>query len=80
MYKDLNIDQLIKLSKANTKQIEIEMATFDKVYEEALKNVPEKDFDKMEKTKILCNKAINLAKEGKAIEAQNIINEIKNLK
>lgn len=80
MYKDLNIDQLIKLSKANAKQIEIEMATFDKVYEEALKNVPEKDFEKMEKAKILCNKAINLAKEGKPIDAQNVINEIKNLK
>ena len=77
-FKDMDLGSLIKLSEQNTKQIEIEMAKFDKVFEEVVKGVPEDQKGEVERVKIICNKAIALAKEGKQEESNQLIKTIKN--
>lgn len=79
-YKDLDLDSLIKLSEAGANQIKMEMKKFDLVFDGVLKNAPAEDIDKLEKVRILSNKAIALAKDGKTEEANKVIEELKNIR
>ncbi|AHK11387.1 hypothetical protein F132_41 [Flavobacterium sp. phage 1/32] len=74
----MGLDSLIKLSEQNRKQMELELAKFDKVFEEVIKGVPEDQKGQIEKVKIISNKAIQLAKEGRQEEANELIKTIQN--
>ena len=72
------LQQLIELSKQNSKQIEIDLKIFESTFDGVLKNAPDKDRDVLEKMNALTKKAIILAKDGKTNEANEILNQIKN--
>lgn len=78
--KNMDIQSLIKLSESNANQMRIETAKVEKVFEAVIKNCPEGDISTIERLRILSNKAMNLAKEGKIQEANNVIEELKNIR
>ena len=80
MYSSKDLQSLLKLSEQSKKTLEIELEKNNKIAEEVLKNAPVEDRKVLEMVKALTNKAIVLAKEGKQAEANEVINEIKNLR
>jgi hypothetical protein len=76
-FDNMDISSLIKMSEESKKLINIEMAKFDKIFEEVKKNVPAEQVGFLEKTKAQMNKAIILAKEGRQEEANEIVNNLK---
>lgn len=80
MYSNKDLQSLLKLSEQSKKTLEIELAKNEKITEEVLKNAPIEHIGILEKVKALTNKAIVLAKEGKQAEANEVMNEIKNLR
>lgn len=75
MSNKVDIEQLKKLSEKAGKQMQRQMRLLDSTFSEMMVNLPEDEAKKVEKLKVLTNKAIQLAKQGKADEAQNIIKE-----
>lgn len=69
--KDLK--QLIELSNKARKQMKLEMKVMDKTFDEMTQKLPEEEAKEVANLKALNKKAIALAKEGKADEAQEII-------
>lgn len=72
------LQELLKMSQQNQKQLDLNVKIFDQTFGEVLKNAPVEDVGVLEKMRILTTKAINLAKEGKQTEAQDVLNQIKN--
>jgi hypothetical protein len=56
-------------------QLNLEISIFDKTLAQTLENAPEADKGKIEEVKALAQRAINLAKMGKAEEAQAVIKQ-----
>ncbi|WP_440881401.1 hypothetical protein [Tenacibaculum sp. C7A-26P2] len=77
-YKDLNIQQLLNLSKKASSQINLQVQILDTTFSELLKNLPQDEANEIDKLKALTQKAISLAKQGKAEEAQEIIRNYQN--
>ena len=78
MFKDQNLQDMIMLARKSAEQLNSEIVIFDKILDSTLKNAPEEDKRELEEVKALATKAVNLAKMGKAEEAQNIITQFKN--
>lgn len=78
MFKNQNLNSLLQLAEESRKQMNLQMSIFDGVLNEMVKEVPEKDKDKIEEFKALTQRAINLAKEGKTEEAQELIKNFQN--
>lgn len=77
-YKDLNIQQLLNLSKQASSQINLQVQILDTTFSDLLKNLPQDEANEVDKLKALTQKAINLAKQGKAEEAQELIRNYQN--
>jgi hypothetical protein len=77
-YKDLNIQQLIDLSKKANAQMNMQVAVLDKTFAELLKKLPQDEANEVDRLKSLTQKAIRMAKDGKADEAQELIRNYQN--
>ena len=77
-YKSLNIQELINLSKQASSQMNLQVQMLDKTFAELLKSLSKEDANEVDKLKSLTQKAISLAKQGKAAEAQEIITNYQN--
>ena len=75
MFSSNNINQMLELAKRSSIQLNQEIAIFDKILLDTIKNAPEDDKSDIERVKALATKAINLAKMGKAEEAQQVIKD-----
>lgn len=62
-----------KLSKKSMIEIQNQSRIFENILFEAVKGAPKKDQKKVEEFRQLQIKVLNLAKEGKINEAQNLI-------
>jgi hypothetical protein len=62
-----------ELSKKLFKEIENQNRIFEKTIESVMKGAPESDKPKINQIQMLSQKAINLAKQGKLEDAQNLI-------
>lgn len=78
MFKSDQLNSLIKLAEESKNQMNIHIRIFDETMSEMIKGVPEKDKGEIEKFKALSQRAINLAKEGKSEEAQELIKNFQN--
>lgn len=71
---DLNtIIEQGKLAQKAVVEIKNQNRIFESILQEAVKGAPNEDKKKVEEVRLLSLKAINLAKEGKIEEAQNLI-------
>lgn len=66
-----------KLSRKAIAEIKNQNRIFETTLQEAVKGAPNEDKKKIEEVRQLSVKAMNLAKEGKIEEAQNLINTFK---
>ena len=77
-YKNLDLQELQKLSKNLSSQMKTQMSILDETFDKMVKELPEKDASKVEKFKVIFQKSMNLAKEGKTSEAQELIRNYNN--
>lgn len=68
-----NIEQLKKLSEKANEQMKAQMNLLDGTFREMMIQLPENEAKEVERLKMLTNKSIQLAKQGKADEAREII-------
>lgn len=73
-----HLQQLSKMAMQSSKQLNQQMSILENVMSETLKNAPEENKAEIEKVKALTNKAINLAKQGKMQDVDQIIKNFKN--
>jgi len=73
-----NIEQLLQLSQQNSERIKSDMKMFDAVFDNVQNTVPDDQKGELQRVRAQMNKAINLAKEGKTNEANDVINNLKN--
>lgn len=73
-----HLQQLSKMAMESSKQLNQQMSILENVMSETLKNAPEENKAEIEKVKALTNKAINLAKQGKMQDVDQIIKYFKN--
>jgi len=59
-------------------QLNIQMAIFEKSIQNVKENVDDEEKREIEKLQALSQKAINLAKQGKAVEADELIKQFQN--
>jgi len=74
--KDI-LDQ-VELGKNAIEEMKRQNRIFDATLQEALKGAPDSDKKEIQAVQVLSLKVINLAKEGKTNEAQNLIKEFQN--
>lgn len=67
------LEQQARVSQKLVMEIKNQNRTFDNIIQEAVKGAPNEDKKKVEEFRLLSINAINLAKEGKIEEAQNLI-------
>lgn len=73
MYNNKSLAELQKMAITANKQLDIQMAIFEKSIQEVKKNVSDDEKIAIEKLQGLSQKAINLAKKGKSNEATELI-------
>lgn len=78
MFKQNNLKQLQEMARESSKKLNLELRIFDETMAEAIKGAPEEHKKTIEEIKGLSQKAINLAKNGKVKEAQQIIKDFNN--
>ena len=78
MFKQNNLKQLQEMAKESGKKLNLELRIFDETMAEAIKGAPSTDKNAIEQIKGLSQKAINLAKNGKVKEAQELIKDFNN--
>ena len=71
------IEQQAKATKTAIAEIKKQNRTFETILQEAVKGAPKEDKQVIENVRLLSIKAMNLAKEGKIEEAQNLIKTFK---
>lgn len=77
MYKSENLQQLMNLAQKSAQQINKEITIFDQWIKDVQKNVPDDQKSQVEEINALLIKAVNLAKMGKAEEAQELVKNYK---
>lgn len=75
MSVDKNLQELIDLANQSQKTLDLKLSVFDKTMQEVLKNVPEEQKNEIQKIQSLTNKVINLSKEGKVNEINEILKQ-----
>ena len=78
MFKNSNLKQLQEMAKESSKKLNLELRIFDETMAEAIKGVPDSEKQIVEQVKGLSQRAINLAKNGKIEQAQQIIKDFNN--
>ncbi|HET8839200.1 MAG TPA: hypothetical protein VFM82_09450 [Flavobacteriaceae bacterium] len=78
MSNKADLDQLKRLSNEANEQMKRQMNLLDGTFNEMMVKLPNDEAKKVERLKVLTQKAILLAKQGKADEAQKIIKEFQN--
>ena len=73
-----NILSQVELSKNAVMEMKNQNRIFENLLQEVVKGVPEKDKKKVEEIRQKSVQAIRLAEEGKADEAQKIIQDLQN--
>jgi len=73
MFKSEQLNSLLKLAEESKNQMNLQIRIFDETMVEMVKGVPEEDKEQVEHFRALSQRAINLAKEGKSQEAQELI-------
>lgn len=73
-----NILEQAELGKKEIEQIKTQNRIFEALLDGTLKNAPESDKNKIQEVKNLSLNVINLAKEGKTTELNELINKFKN--
>lgn len=72
-----HLKEQMRLSKEALKQMKSTLSMFDVALQGALVVAPEDHKMKVEKVRASCNKIMNLAKQGRTEEVNNLINELK---
>lgn len=72
------LKELLKSSEKAAMEIKNQNRIFGSTLQEAIKGAPIEDKDKIDQVRILSLKAIELAKQGKSEEAQQLIKEFNN--
>lgn len=76
---DLNdIIQQANISKEAIQQIKNQNRIFETILHEAVKGAPNEDKSKIEEVRMISKKVIDLAKQGKSEEAQQMIKDFQN--
>ena len=75
MFKSENIKELQELSRKAVSELNTQIRIFESSINQTLENVNEDEKSEVEKLKALSTKAINLAKMGKADQAQQLIKD-----
>jgi len=70
--------QQSELAREAMTQMNIQNRIFETEIQKALEGAPDSDKKKIEEVKTLMNTVINLTKEGKTTEAQNLIKNFQN--
>lgn len=73
-----HIHQQLELSKKAVSEMNNGISIFENLMAEVVKGAPEQDKKTIEDVRIKANKAIQLAKQGKSDEAQQIIKDLQN--
>lgn len=68
----------MKLSKNAVVEINKQNRIFERTIQQAIKGAPEQDKKEIEKIRLLTIKALNLAKQGKIEESQQLIKDFQN--
>lgn len=72
-----HINELINNSQKALQEIQNQTRIFENVMQNVLENAPEGDKTKIQDVQLLMTKALNLAKQGKGDEAQQLIKNFK---
>lgn len=76
---DLNdVIQQANISKEAIQQIKNQNRIFETILHEAVKGAPNEDKSKIEEVRMMSKKVIDLAKQGKSEEAQQMIKDFQN--
>ncbi len=78
MFKTEDLAQLQKNSELLAEQMKQSFSIFEKKIEDALLQAPEEDKKAIEDVKAVTQRAINLAKMGKAEEANKLLKDFQN--
>lgn len=73
-----DLQELIELSEKAKKQMNLQMKIVDQTFDEMTQKLPEDEAKEVAKLKALNKRAVALAKEGKAEEAQELIKNYRN--
>lgn len=73
-----NIKRQCELAKSAVSEIKKQNRIFETLMHEAIKGAPEEHKKDIQRIQVLATKAINLAKQGKSEEAQNLIKDFQN--
>lgn len=73
-----NIHQQVELAKKAAEQIKEQNRIFDNILTDAIKGVPKEHKAQVQNVQVFSQRVINLAKEGKTAEAQQLIKEFTN--
>ena len=72
------LKEQLETSKKLFSEINIQNRIFGELIDNAIKGAPDQDKPEISKIKLIATKAINLAKQGKAEEAQTLIKNYSN--
>ena len=72
-YKNLDLKELQKLSKNLDSQIKTQISIMDETFDKMIKELPNEEASKIENFKGVFQRSMNLVKEGKTSDAQDLI-------
>lgn len=78
MWDSESLKRMMDMAKSQATQIDLNIEVFNETFKGVIANAPMADKGKLEKMQSSINKATELAKQGKAAEAQQILNNLQN--
>lgn len=75
MSANKELQELIELANQSQKTLDLKLSVFSKTMQNVLQNVSEEEKKQVEKIQSLTNKVINLSKEGKINEVNEILKQ-----
>jgi len=77
MFDNKGLDKLLRMAEESQKTLDLHMRIFDVNMDETIKKAPEEDKKAIEECKGICQSFINLAKNGKFEEGEELIKKYK---
>lgn len=78
MWDNEHLNRLLEMSKKQSEKMNTDIQVFNEMFAGVVANVPNDQKGKLQKIQSSINKATELAKQGKTLEAQEIINNLQN--
>jgi len=78
MWDNEHLKRMMEMAEDQSKKVDLNMAVFNETFKGVIANAPSEQVGKLEKLQSSIKKATELAKQGKTLEAQQILNNLQN--